>query len=106
MESGTLIAVALLTGSQSPGIVSIIAKDSIDQSIPYRKFSAVYNNMTIQSMLPGRIHIHSVNTYLGNSLAVQSKHNPTHWLVTMFDVKVDLSGMKDQYKRPIEISRI
>lgn len=39
-----------------------------------------------------------VNTYLRNSLAVQSKHNATQWLVTVLDIKVDLSNNNNQQK--------
>ena len=37
------------------------------------------------------IILHGVSrTHLGNSLSVQSKHNPANWLVSMLNVKEDL----------------
>lgn len=39
-----------------------------------------------------------INTYLRNSLAIQSKHNTTQWLVTVLNIKIDLSDSNNQHK--------
>lgn len=49
-------------------------------------------------LLPRRIQYTPLDTYLRNSLAVQSKHNTTQWLVTVFDIKVDLSESHNQHE--------
>lgn len=94
VECRALVSIALLTGSQNPETVVSITSPSYTHTSrfnPYRKFSAVYVSRISVSWSSSKKKARSSSTHLGNRLSVQSKHHPTHWIITMMDIKVDLS---------------
>lgn len=97
VERGTLIAKALLAGSQSALWCQYIARyQLISKYLVPEVLSGLYHK---NGLVHATFRTHSnTSTYLRNSLAIQSKHNTTQWLVTVFDIKVDLSNNNNQHK--------
>lgn len=91
MERRALVSITLLTGSQSPEQLSVSPTQPTHLNRPIPEvLSSLYIHAYQSVVFTQGKKTRCSSTHLGNRLAIQSKHHPTHWLISMLQIKVDL----------------